>query len=289
MDTVVESARLMRDAGVPPTSVSVAASTRYIDRTRRARRYGIVLGLVAGFGPLAASSEGGSLLLPRMFAGYLVGLLASELFVPHSERPAQRSASLRRTPYDLVGRARRWLPWLALLPALSSPLLLIGWHPRGRSHATYPDHGGSCTAVASWPTSTYLFGAAGMAIIALVVVELTLHRLSARRQPAEDPTMRALDHAMRGHSARSTVAAAAALGLVLIAQIANAVAAGVNSYLCMTSARAFNPPGNVYSWSAATEPWLQQSGTVLTLLAVVTYLLCRHTPTAAPCVARGSA
>jgi hypothetical protein len=283
VNTIAESARIVRDAGVPPTAVSLAASTRYVDRTRRARRYGIVLGLIAGFGPLAARSDGGTLLVPRMFAGYLVGLLASELFAPRRQRPARRSASLRpRTPYDLVGRAWRWLPWLILLPVVASPLLLIGWHPRGRTHSQ-DGHGSSCTSMASWPSATYLFAAAGVALVALVAVELTLHRLTVRQQPAEDRPGRFLDHAMRGHSARSAVAAASALGLVLLAQLASAVDAGVHSDVCTSPIRTYSflSTGNVYSWGSAAEPWLQQSVIVLILLAVATYVLCRRASTPA--------
>jgi hypothetical protein len=282
VDTKVESARLIRDAGVPVTPVSLAASVTYIDRTRRARRYGIVLGLIAGFGPLASSSSGGSLVIPRMIAGYLLGLLASELFAPRPERPARRQALLRpRTPDDLISHRARWLPWLTLLPVVLAPLLLVGWHPRGRSHVTYPNHGGSCSAIASWPGSTYLFAVAGLAVVALAAWEVTLHRLAVRQQPAENPTMRSLDHAMRAHSARSAVAAASALGFVLLAQIASAVDDGVHSFLCTVPINGHFSVGNVYSWGGSADPWLSNATFTFLVLAVVTFLLCRRMRTPA--------
>jgi hypothetical protein len=281
VNTTIESARLIRDARVPVTPVSLATSSRYIGRTRRARRYGIVLGLIAGFGPLASSSSGESLVIPRMFAGYLLGLLGSERVWPRGERPARRRASLRpRTLYDLVPRTTRWLPCLTLLPVLASPLLLLGWHPRGRTHVTYPHGAGFCSATASWPTPAYLFAVAGLAVVALAAVELTLHRLEVRQQPADDLTLHSLDHAMRSYSARSAVAAGAALGLVLLSQVAAAVDNGVHSYLCTLPDRGLTGPGNVYSWGATADPWLSEAGLGLIVLAIATYVLCRrmHSP-----------
>jgi hypothetical protein len=64
---------------------------------------------VLGLGPLAGDTEL-SLALPRMFAGYVLGLLVSESLAPRRDRPARRAADLRvrRATCFPAGRAARY-------------------------------------------------------------------------------------------------------------------------------------------------------------------------------------
>ena len=94
MNVDTEARRLVGEAGLAGRSPLVDDAAEYLRRTRRGRRYGLIGGLVLGFGPLAGDPEF-SLVFPRMLAGYVLGLLISELLAPRRERPAHRAGPAR--------------------------------------------------------------------------------------------------------------------------------------------------------------------------------------------------
>jgi hypothetical protein len=268
---------LVNVAGVPATSATLACARDYLMRIRRARIFGIVLGLVAGFGPLAGE-DGQSLVVPRMFAGYLIGLLLSELFRQGPARQRMRAAALQpRSSADLVPRVGRVLPWLTLVPLLATPVLAVGWHPRGVTR--FSDANGDCTGAASWPRMATLLVVAGLAAAALVATMLILRRLARRALPAEDETLLTLECALRLRSARSATAAATALGLILVSGIAESIYTGMHSYVCRSPlTNDFSSFGNVYSWAPSVAPWLQKVSLVLFLSAFPVWWFCQRLP-----------
>jgi hypothetical protein len=68
MNVDAEVTQLLDRAGLPGRSPLIDDAAGYLRRTRLARRYGLIGGLVLGFGPLAGDTEL-TLALPRMFAG----------------------------------------------------------------------------------------------------------------------------------------------------------------------------------------------------------------------------
>jgi hypothetical protein len=270
-----EAAAIVQAAGVPPAPEATALVDAYLRRKRRGWHFGVVLGLVAAFGPLAGE-HGRSLLLPRLFAGYLLGLLVSELIVKAPQRSQLRAASLRpRSRDDLLPPIGQLLPWLTLVPVLAAPLLAVGWHPRGTTR-THDGHGNSCLGVAYWPHTATLFAVAGLAGFALVATMLILRRLVRRALPAEDPTVLALDRSLRARSARSAVAAATALGVLLMSYIAAAVDDGSHAYVCYRPLPVHHVGlGNVYSWAPTVSSWLNQLAFALLLSALPVWILCQ--------------
>ena len=273
--TTATAEELVVRSGVDANPALLARATDYLVRARRARWIGFAGGVVLGFGPMAG--EGGeSLLVPRLLAGYLFGVLLSDLLTPTTTRGGVRAASLHpRSAGDLVPRAALALPWLTLLPLLATPLLALGWHPHGVTRLNKASGDGVCSAY--WPHTATLFGIAGLAAISLVLLTLTLRRLSHRPQPAEDAASLRLDRVLRARSARAAIAAATALGLTLLNIVGESVYQGTNSYDC-TRPMANSLTGNVYSWAGSVNPWLQNVSLLVLLLAIPAWMICQRLP-----------
>jgi hypothetical protein len=263
---VTRQERLVASAALKPTSELLLRASLYLRRRRRIGLAALAVAMVAAIGPFAGDADI-SLSLPRVLAGYLVGLLALEYLAPRLPRPAVRAASLHAR--STTGDAPRFgllLAIVALAPLLAAPALALGWHPRGstsRSSAT-----SDCSANADWPHTGTLVATSLIAAVALLTTWLVLRRLSARARPAEDPELLALDKSLRTLTARSTVGAASALGLILLSLLGQAVYTGAHSWTC---ARAIGntSSGNVYSWAPLVDPWLEPMTLALLCAAIV--------------------
>ena len=276
MATTTAATELVTSSGIDASPEHVALANAYVVRRRRARWVGLASGLLLGLGPLAETDDIAQL-VARLLAGYLLGVLLSELFTRRGDRRAIRAASLQpRSASNLLPRAALALPWLTLVPPLATPLLAIGWHPRGTSrlHNASTD----CFASAYWPHTSTLFFIAGVAGVGLALVTLTLHRLARRSQPAEDAAALQLDRVLRARSARAAIAAGTALGLSLISLVGKLVYEGIHSYVCGRPVG--NTIGNVYSWADAVNPWLQNVSLLLLAIAIPTWMICQRLPIA---------
>lgn len=271
------AAELVVSAGVEPNSEHLAVADDYLARARRSRWFGLACGLVAGIGPLAGE-EDHSLVVPRLLAGYLFGVLLSELFPPRAARGSVRVASLRpRLVRDLVPPFALVLPWLVLLPVLAAPLLALGSHPRGVTR--FKSAQADCFGRAYWPRTSTLIGIAALAALGLILLVLALRRAARRPQQVDDPSTLQLDRALRGRSARAAVASASAMGLTLLGLIGQYLYDGIHSFDCT---RPFigntSVTGNVYSWGDAVSPWLQDVSLALMILAIPVWMICRRLP-----------
>lgn len=272
------AADLVVRSGVEPSESRLEQAHGYLARTRRARWIGLACGLVAGFGPLAGE-EHGSLVIPRLLAGYLFGVLLSELLAPRPARGAVRAAVLApRSSARLVPVWTLALAGLFLLPLLATPLLAVGTHPRGVTR--YKNAQGDCFGRAFWPHTATLIGIAALAAGALLLLFFTLRRLSQRSQPAEDSAALTLDRALRARSARGAVAAASAMGLTLLALVGQYVNEGIHSYDCnLPFVSQMSTVGNVYSWGDAVSSWLPALSLALLLAAIPTWMIIQRLPT----------
>jgi hypothetical protein len=263
---------LLKEAGLPERGVLIEQAAEYLRRTRRGRRYGLIGGLVVGFGPLAGDSEI-LLWLPRMLAGYMLGLLVSEWLVPRGERPACRAADLRtRRTADLLPWWWRAAIWIAFIPALSSPLLLLAHPAPGLTHVS--TYGYTCdalgTPVPGWPMLTAV---AGIGAVGLVAAELTLSRLARRRRPVDDLDMARLDDVLRGLSARAVAGGALALALLLAAGVGSTGQMLAGSKLCTAQPGPLVP---AYPWAVSLQPWFGGATLVLVGAAVLVLVSCRR-------------
>jgi len=282
MNVDTEARRLLGEAGLADRSPLVDDAAEYLRRTRRGRRYGLIGGLVLGFGPLAGDPEF-SLVFPRMLAGYVLGLLISELLVPRRERPAHRAADLRvRRTRDLLPGWAQVTVWLLFLPAFAAPLLALAHPVPGLTHVNRPGY--SCViGPGEWPRLAVLATAAAIGVAGLVAAQLTLARLARRPRPADDPEGARLDDFLRGMSARAVAGGAAALALALAAGVSEAVYAGAHDVVCPARPGAQVP---AYPWAASLTPWLQWASLGLLATAFLILALCayrydpRHRPVA---------
>lgn len=238
----------------------------YRRRRTRATRCGLAVGALAAFGPFLGDGST-TLLVPRLLAGYLVGLLIGELIAPRAVRGAIRSANLtRRAPRDLLGPVAVVAPGIALLPLLAAPLLIIGWHPQGKTTLSPPD--ASCTASAYWPSDALLWTIAAVAALAIVAHAIVMRRLASRAETAEDDAWLRVDRNLRREAARSATYAAIALALALLSAVAALLDHGAHSAVCTTTTNAAGLPLAGYSW-AASVTWLSPVSTVLLFIALV--------------------
>jgi hypothetical protein len=214
-----------------------------------------------------------SLALPRMLAGYLLGLLVSEYAVPRRERPGRRAAELRvRRVRDLLPGWAQVTIWVLFIPALASPLLSLVHPVRGLTQVSV--YGYSCDAGGpAWPGLGVLAASAGIGAAGLLVAELTLARLARRPRPADDPEGARLDDVLRAMSARAVAGGAAALALVLAAGVSAAVYSGIHSVVCPARP---GPPVSAYPWATPLAPWLQWAGLGLLAAAFMILALCRR-------------
>jgi hypothetical protein len=186
MNVDTEARRLLGEAGLAGRGPLAGDAAEYLRRTRRGRRYGLIGGLVLGFGPLAGDPEF-SLVFPRMLAGYVLGLLISEVLAPRRVRSAHRAADLRvRRARDLLPRWAQPTVWLLFLPVFAAPLLALAHPVPGLSHVSRAGY--SCAAgPGQWPGPAVLATAAAIGAVGLLAAQLTLTRLARRPRPADDP------------------------------------------------------------------------------------------------------
>ena len=269
-----DAGRILTEAGLPSRSPLAGDAAGYLRRTRLGRRYGLIGGLVLGFGvwPLAGDSQF-SLELPWILAGYVLGLLVSELLAPRRERPARRAADLRvRRARDLLPRWAQVTVWVVFIPALASPLLALVHPVRGLTHISM--YGYSCDAgVSPWPGLPVLAGSAAIGAAGLLAAQLTLARLARRPRPADDPDSARLDDVLREMSARAVAGGAVALGLALASGISAAVDVGASGLVCLPHAGSLVP---AYPWAASLAPWLQWAPFGLMVAALVILAVCQR-------------
>jgi hypothetical protein len=272
MNADAEASQLLEQAALPRRGPLLDDAAEYLRRTRLGRRYGLIGGLVLGLGPLAGDTEL-SLTLPRMLAGYVLGLLVSELLAPRRDRPARRAAELRvRRAADLLPGWARAAVWVVFIPALASPLLILVHPVSGLSHVSTPVYTCDSGGLSSWPALPVLAAAAAVGAAGLAAAQLTLARLARRPLPADDPERARLDDLLRGMSARAAAGGAAALALASV--ISQAVYAGAQTVVC--PARPGNPvpaPG-----AASLTPWLHWAPLTLLTAALIVLAICRHRP-----------
>lgn len=245
---------LVADSRLPPDPALLATASEYVQRTWRGRRFGVIVGIaLGGTLPVAAGQE--LLALPLIPAGYLLGVLLSELIAPHRSTPAIRSAGLQpRRARDLVPLWMRTTYWVLLVPVLAAPLLALVHRAPGATRIATPTY--TCLVAGfGWPAPrTFvivgLLGAAGLGL-----TELTLIALSRRARPTSDPAMTRLDDILRRLSAQSVAAGAAALGMTMIATICDAIAQAGHDALC-SSVLVPGPGPAAYPWAATLAPWI---------------------------------
>ncbi len=272
MDVDAEARQILGEAALADRSSLIGDAAEYVHRTRLGRRCGLIGGLVLGFGPLAADSHL-SLVLPRMFAGYVAGLLVSELLAPRRERPARRAADLRVR--RVTGMLPRWAQatvWAVFVPALACPLLSLVHPARGLTHVSR--YGYYCASGSPpWPGLAVLTASAAIGAAGLLIAQLTLGQLARRPRPADDLERAHLDDVLRGMSARAVAGGAVALALALAAAISQAVNAGAHVLLCPAQP---GMPVPAYPWAATLTPWLPQAPVVLLAAAFLVLAVCRR-------------
>jgi hypothetical protein len=229
-----EMISLLERYEIEPTPANVGTLTAYVRRTHRAHWYGVIGALAVGAIGLLGStgSEGGGWTLARILIGYLFGASLAEVFWPQRRAGGDvHTASLvTRDPDQLSPRWGRWLPWAALVPCLFAPLLLLGDHPTHvyRGHVSYR----STVITNDWSPTPLLLTTALIAAAGLALWRVSLHRLSRRRLPADQPGAARLDLLTRALSARSIAGTAASLGLVLLGGLASLSELALYSRAC---------------------------------------------------------
>ena len=272
MNVDAEARQILDEAGLADRSLLIDGAAEYVHRTRLGRRCGLIGGLVLGFGPLAGDSQF-SLALPRMFAGYVLGLLVSELLAPRPERPARRAADLRvRRVTDLLPRWAQVTVWAVFVPVLASPLLTLVHPARGLTRVSR--YGYYCASgEPPWPGLPVLAASAAIGAVGLLVAQLTLAQLARRPRPADDLEGARLDDVLRGMSARAVAGGAVALALVLASGISEAVNVGVHAFLCPAQP---GKPVPAYPWAASLAPWLPWAPLGFLAAAFTVLAVCRR-------------
>jgi hypothetical protein len=277
MNVEAQARLLVDEAGLPSDAAVIGDASDYLRRTKRGRRYGLIAGLVLGIGPLAGNDQL-NLVLPRMLAGYLLGLLASELLAPRPGRPPRRAAALRaRQAGDLVPAWARIAPWIVLVPVLAAPLLVRIRPAAGTERTVTASY--SCSATnPGWPGLPVLVTAAVIAVAGLAVAELTLRALARRARPADNLVTARLDDVVRGMSARAVVGGATALGLTLLGTIGQAVANDAERMVCPLRPviSMSSQLSAAYPWAAQLTPWLQVASDIALVSALITLAVCRR-------------
>ena len=272
MNVEAEAGHLAGEAGLPPDPALIRSASEYLGRTRRGRRYGLMGGLVLGIVP-AAEHEQVNLVLPLLLAGYLLGLLVSELLAPSPGRRPRRSAELQpRQAGDLLPLWARIAFWAVLVPVLAAPLLALIHRGPGATRIATASY--SCWAAGrGWPGMPVLVTAAFLGAAGLAVAELSLAALARRARPADDPDAARLDDVIRGMSARAVAGGAAALGLTLLGTIGVAVSNNFSSLLCPAHPGPLLP---AYPWAAPLTPWLGLASLLSLVAALVILAACRR-------------
>jgi len=257
---------LLAEAGLPSDPGTMSMASDYLSRTRRGRRFGLIGGVVLGASIPAAAGHA-MLALPLIPAGYLLGVLVSELLTPLPTRSAVRSAELHpRLRADLLPHWVRVTYWVLLLPVLAAPLLMLMHRAPGVTRIVTAVY--TCNAASStWPRGPLVL-AAVLGASGLVVAEITLAALTRRARPGDDPGLARLDDVMRRMSARSVAAGAAAVGLTMLAMICQALDEVGHASIC-----APHPPVGLepaaYPWAASLVPWTGRAGLILLVVALL--------------------
>jgi hypothetical protein len=271
-DRVYEHAGyLLADSGLPCGPALIDTASEYVSRTWRGRRYGLIGGVLLG-GALPAAAGQAVLALPLIPAGYLIGVLLSELLAPRASRARIRQAALQpRRITDLVPSWARTVYWVVLVPVLAAPLLALVHRAPGATRIVTADY--TCWAgSSSWPSSRTFVLAGLLGAVGLGLTELTLAALTRRPRPADDPAMTRLDDILRRLSAQAVVAGAGALGLTMITTICDAISQAGHDVLC-PRVPVSGPGPAAYPWAASVAPWIGWVGIACligTLLIVVT-------------------
>lgn len=272
MTAEAKARQLLYETGLPPGDSLLATAAAYFRRTRRARRYGLIGGVVVGFGPLAGDTEF-RLVVPRMLAGYMLGLLISEWLTPRRERPTRRAADLRtRRAADLLPGWARPAIWVMFVPGLASPLLALARPAPGLIHVRTPNYTCDVISGMAWPGLPVLITSAVIAATGLLFAELTLARLARRPRPADEPGEARLDDIVRGMSARAVAGGATALALILIGQVVTAVSNAARPIFCSPQP---GPPVPAWPWAAPFAPWLSWIALATLFTAIAIVEICR--------------
>jgi len=260
---------LLAEAGLQTDPGTLSMASDYLNRTRRGRRYGLIGGLVLGAG-LPAAARQAMLALPLIPAGYLLGVLVSELLTPLPTRSAVRSAELRpRRRADMLPHWARASYWVLLIPTLAAPLLILMRRAPGVTRIVTADYECSAAAI-TWPHLSFVL-AAVLGASGLAIAEITLAALTHRARPGDDPALARLDDVMRRMTARSVAAGAAAVGLTMLAMICQELDQVGHASVC--AARPVGPEP-AYPWAASLVPWTGWVGLLLlgtALLIAVTF------------------
>jgi len=257
---------LLADAGLPADSGTMSMASGYLSRTRRGRRFGLIGGIVLGASLPAAAGQA-MLALPLIPAGYLLGVLVSELLTPLPARSAVRSAELRpRRRADLLPHWARAAYWVLLMPVLAAPVLMLMHRAPGVTRIFRADY--TCFAAATtWPRGPLVL-AAVLGAGGLAIAEITLAALTRRARPGDDPGLARLDDVMRRMSARSVAAGAAAVGLTMLAMICQELDQAGHASICAARPQ-FGPLPAAYPWAASLVPWTGRAGLLLLLVALL--------------------
>jgi hypothetical protein len=259
---------LLAEAGLPADPGTMCMASDYLSRTRRGRRFGIIGGLALG-ASLPAAARQADLALPLIPAGYLLGVLVSELLTPLPARSAVRSAELRsRRRTDLLPHWARATYWVLLIPVLAAPLLMLMHRAPGVTRIVTADY--TCSVAATtWPRVTLLL-AALLGASGLAIAEITLATLTHRARPGDDPRLARLDDVMRRMSARSVAAGAAAVGLTMLAMICQELDQVGHASICAARPPVgFGKEPAAYPWAASLVPWTGWAGLALLVLALL--------------------
>jgi hypothetical protein len=252
---------LLADAGLPADPGAVSMASDYLNRTRRGRRWGLIGGVLIG-SILPAAAGQAVLALPLIPAGYLLGVLLSELLTPQPARWAVRSAELRpRRRTDLLPNWARAIYWALLVPVLAAPLITLTHRAPGVARIRTADYTcGIGGVIAHWPRIPLVL-AAVLGAATLVIAETTLAALTRRARPGDDLGLARLDDVMRRMSARSVAAGAAAVGLTMLAMICQVLDEVGHEAIC-----AIRPPVGAeppaYPWAAKLAPWTNWGGLI---------------------------
>ncbi len=265
------SGALLQGAGLPQDAAALAPVAEYLQRTKRARRWGLLAGLMVFFVVGGQGTNPLALGVAVVLVGYLLGVLFGELSAPRRPRGPVRLASLQpREKTPLLPAWAYWAPWVTLLPAAGAPLLLLGSHPQGVT--SYHDPSASCSAMAQWPSAQLLWAVACAALVGLGVCQLTVRRLVQMRYPAEDENLAKVDLLLRGISARAVVGGATSLGLALISGTGYLVGVGLHSWVCAPSGH--GEP--VYPFGPGLDLWLQPAELLVLMASLMIWAVSRR-------------
>jgi hypothetical protein len=265
------SGALLQDAGLPQDAAALALVGEYLQRTKRARRLGLVAGLIVF---LIVGSQGTTHLPWVLLWCWLVTCWAycSASSVPLAVAAARsgwrlcsrgrRRRCCRPGPIGRRGRPSCRRP--------VHPLLLLGSHPQGVT--SYHDPSASCSALAEWPSAQVLWAVACAALVGLGVCQLTVRRLVRMRYPAEDEDLARVDLLLRGVSARAVVGGATSLGLALISGTGYLIGVGLHSWVCPPSGRL----APVYPFAPGLDVWLQPAELLVLMVSLLIWAVSRR-------------